>query len=307
MKNALFVFLLFLLSCGAVAKNELITTKDIAEDKNMIIRTVEAEGMCTLTEDISAKQAKETALQNAKNEVIQQVETKVTSFTYSYLSEENEVVNEKFSNLVMLHSQAKILEILSKNIIKEDFEGSTIYRAYITAKVGIPKESAIEKTFYIQAKLCNINGIPRDNYIDGENVFLEIESIEDCYIYVFNIYDDGTKFEMIFPYSDQSLFLEKFTKLTLPNISIYKNKLTLKYIGDGKTPIEEEFFILATLDEAEIFKLLSGVEYEYDMKHRLYKVNREPMYPGEFYRKVFNLLLDEIAWFVLPYKIYPGK
>ena len=307
MKYALFILLLFLISCRTIDNNKVITTKDIAEDKNMIIKEVVAEGECTLTEDISAKQAKEVALQNAKNDVIQQVETKVTSFTYSYLSEENEVVNEKFSNLVMLHSQAKILEILNKKISEEKFGKTKVYHAYIKAKVVIPKESATVKTFYIEVKLCDDNGTPRDNFIDGENVFLEIESILDCYIYVFNIYDDGTKFEMIFPYNDQSLSLEKFTKLTLPDKGIYKNKLILKYIGDNKSPTEEEFFILATLDETAIFKLFSGVEYKYDLNHKLYKVNREPMVPGEFYRKVFNLPLDDIAWFVLPYKIYPSK
>ena len=305
MKIILFLILLVLLSCGTVTNKKVLN--DETEDQNMIIRTIRGEGICTLSEDISINQAKEIALKNAKNDVIQKAETKVTSFTYSYLSEMNDNINEKFSNLIMQHSQAKILEILKKEINREEFSNIQIYHAYIEAKVGIPKENAVEKSFYIEAKLCNKDGNQQENFIDGEEVQINLETTGNCYLYVYNIFDDGTKFQMIYPYNNQPISIKQFTGIILPDTKTYKSTLVLEYTGDGKTPSEEEFFILATLNEADVMKLFSDPEYEYDGEKQLYKVNRDEMSTGEFYRKVFNLKSEEMAWFVSPYKVFPRK
>lgn len=303
MKKILFFVLLALVSCGTVPKRR--SSHSVNEDQDMIIRTLKGEGICTLTEDISINQAKENALKLARNDIIQNAETKVTSFTYSYLSEENENINEKFSNLIMQHSQAKILEILEKEINREEFNDIFIYHAYIKAKVGIPKEKAVGKSFYIEAKLCNKDGNQQENFIDGEKAHINLESTGNCYLYVYNIFDDGKKFRMIYPHNNQPISIKQFTKTVIPDTKTYKNTLVLEYAGDGKTPSEEEFFILATFNEAEIMKLFSDAKYEFDEKKQLYKVRRDAMSTGEFYRKVFNLKSEEMAWFVLPYKVFP--
>lgn len=305
MKKTVYLILLVLISCGTANNKRVLP--NVTEDQNMIIRTIKGEGICTLSENISINQAKEIALKNAKNDVIQKAETKVTSFTYSYLSEKNEDINEKFSNLIMQHSQAKILEILEKEINREEFSNIQIYHAYIEAKVGIPKEKAVEKSFYIEAKLCNKDGNQQENFVDGEEVQINLESTGDCYIYIYNIFDDGTKFQMIYPYNNQPISIKQFTEIILPDTKTYKSALVLEYIGNGKTPSEEEYFILATLNEADVMKLFNDPEYEYDEEKQLYQVNRDDMSTGEFYRKVFNLKSEEMAWFVLPYKVFPRE
>ena len=305
MRRLLYILLVIIASCTHVSQN--ISNQKSEIERNMIVSVIEGEGICTLTENITINQAKDLALKNAKNDVIQKAETKVTSFTYSYLAEEQGTVSDQFSKLIMEHSQAKILNIVHENIIKEEIGDIQIYHAFIKAKVGIPKDKATEKSFYLEAKLYGITGKHKENFIDGEEALIKLESSQDCFIYVFNIYDEGQKIKMIFPYGDIPIHITGFNQKQLPDKMYYNNKLVLHYEVDKKKPLEEEFFIIATLTEASMMKLFDTIDYEYNDERQLYEVLRQDLSPGEFYRKIFNMKPEEMAWFVLPYKVFPEE
>jgi len=140
-----------------------------------------------MQDDMTLSEVKEQATSKALKNIIEYYSgIEISSSSLSILAESNTQMSmDHFSEVSNTMSSGMILE---KEVLEgklDQYNNQFLYTTIIKARVGKLKGER-DPLFIVTAKLN------RDHYQDGDEMSILIKSSKRCYIYVFNVYSDGT-------------------------------------------------------------------------------------------------------------------
>jgi hypothetical protein len=256
MKKLIFILLIFCFACAVKQEREVFyqeKPKKAPENKILVSQykktedikkidqnTYEAYGIWEIAADISPKKARENAIKEACNKIIEYaggVKIQTSSFYF-----QNPLVND-FYNFSIQDTKAIILK---KDIIKEEnlvLDGNIVKKVLVRAKIGIVKG---EKDPYFNLK-AEIN---RNNFQENDEVKIEAKASKDCYLTVLNIAYDGFIY-LLFPNKlRKNNFLKKGKKLYIPDSKNPKMRLKAALL-EGEEKAYEFFQVIATKERLD--------------------------------------------------------
>ncbi len=237
-------------------------------------------------DDITPSLAKENAIKDALQKIIEYhsgIEIKSTSF--SFFSETNlETGIDHFSKLINSLSSGMILEKEVINIDLKEINNKFYCKVVINAKVGM-LDGEKDSKFILNGELN------RDKYQSGDELFIDIASTKDCFIYVFNILGDESVNAILPNDFLKDNFLKAGETLRIPS---KESRLNFKVdTPDNQNNASEMILIIAikskNKEKQKSFDLLMG-NYE--------------MAISELMKFILNFSRNEIEQLNLPYLVY---
>ena len=197
-----------------------------------------------LIENITPEEARDKAIQIACNMAIEEfVGIEVKGRTSLIQAESNKTITmDHFSKLT---NQTSCGIILEKEIIEEEniTQNKHIYKI-LTLKVKVGKQGGEDDPYFTLKASLN-----KDYYQDGDQLFLEVIPLKDCYITVLNIMSDENV-ATLFPNEFRNdNFVQANEMFLLPNEN--DTKLGIKFVV-GLLPEKEE--------DSEIIKIIATKE-----------------------------------------------
>ncbi|MBC8214022.1 MAG: DUF4384 domain-containing protein [Candidatus Marinimicrobia bacterium] len=237
-------------------------------------------------DDITPALAKEKAINQALTNIIEfSSGVEIKSNSLSIMSETNMKMDiDHFSQIINSMSNGIILE---KEILKEEtkiIDGYLLSIVTIRAKTG-KLEGKSDPFFKLEA---NLN---RENYQQGDEMIININSTKDCFVYVFNILSDETVSALLPNQYISDNFLQKGKSLRVPPAEGKITKFRVD-LPEDKTQATEMIMILG-------IKTIEDEHYkDFDLTMGNYKMAMK-----ELMEFIMDFPRDRIEQVSLPYVI----
>jgi hypothetical protein len=179
-----------------------------------IVKVENITGRYILSNDITPKQAKEFAFQDAKKNTLIKagIPETIVSKSFFLQSESNNKISEIFKQFVSSEISGAITKIYDKRVVeKKDAFGNTVFEVVITADV-IKYETSIDPTF-----VFSIVGIDKI-YKVNDRINFSCKSFADGYLHIFQLNDSLST--LVFPnmYEKENFMLKDRT-IKFPRIN----------------------------------------------------------------------------------------
>ena len=261
-KNSIFVFIIFFVfGCSVLVKHSTkqdidnLSTPDVWTEGDWIISVTECTAINISRDDAmkrALKEARKKAIEYAvglnisSSQLLTQSSTRLTSFTsYINTTSYGKIIEEQ-------KPQWKQIEAGQNN------QGLTFWAYQVTLKCQVSKEEGlIDPGFIVQIKSNQMK------YREGDSIQYKVTASRDCYLAIFNIYENDNKVLIIFPNDidkNNRLFANEERIIPDPNSGISLEAM----LPEGKNESRELVWVIATkepLDFSMGLKKISAFSY----------------------------------------------
>ncbi len=156
---------------------------------------IESRGLVTVGEDETKGQVRASAVNAARNNAMQDflgvgVKSRNMDFQQEGLKDQQQIVE----SMLLTTRQGRILDENVESEGYRDSPGCPSCRYAVTLKSCIqPRAADADKDFMIDL------GLSRNKLVEGDEVKLNVTATKDCYVYVYDLWQDWEKAAMIVP------------------------------------------------------------------------------------------------------------
>jgi hypothetical protein len=224
-------------------------------------------------QNITLVEARQKALEKAREDILIQTQRVVANITTRYIAEHNQITYDDFANFTKEISRALITKeeiIEDPPLSYERLEGSDkfVYKKRVVLEAWL-KEVKGEPDPAFQVVLKT----DRSAYHQSEPLKMKVSSTKDCYITIFNLFANDSM-KVIFPHQfHPDNFLKANTELSIPSAT--ESWSLPLYLLPGREQDTEALLIIATKENI-LFNVAENLNTEtfFSFPSALQNINR---------------------------------
>ena len=206
---------------------------------------------CVYLGNISWNDAKNDALNRAMNNALEKasgIEIRASQLSLVVENSNVEEITDIFASMIRTQTQGKIIQIKDTTFITNN-QPKSPPQICVSGLFKIKfQTNSPDPEFLLDMKINNDMGAV--NFKDGENITIDIQSSKDCYLTIFNLYENDSLL-ILFPNQFlKNSFIPANTSVSIFPDSLQKKGISLKVgLLPGKDTDAEVLLAVATLNK----------------------------------------------------------